>query len=210
MKSTFYMTMSLFALATALPAAAAAAPTSQKYQFRGENAYASFSSLDATGCIATDVSIWAGESVTKEGPGAPASRTEVFAYMSKIDICNDWTPLISASGMTSVADLDIDRTRAASLEATIPLVDYISGTTTDLDVSLTWAGVGEEFRGHSSGHDSYPGGMVHYRSNGSYRDATVSGTVSLDVDPGTNLLANASSYAQLSASRSGFMQITKR
>lgn len=209
MKRTFATVIALstltsaLALSSASPAAAASAvERAQKLQFRGENASASFSSLDATGCIATDVYIWAGESVTREGPGAPTARTEVFASVSKVDICNEWTVLFSGYGPASSAQLDIDRTGSASLEATIHLFDYVSETSSELTVDLTWKGVGEVFRGHSSSHERFPGGMARYRSNGSYRDAEVSGTVRSSLYPGQELAATAGA-GQLSTSNSG-------
>jgi hypothetical protein len=180
---------------------ASAVERGQRFQFKGENAWTSFSSVDASGCVVTDVHIWAGESVTREG-GTRTARTEAYANVSKVDQCNGWNVLLSGSGPASSVQLDINRTGSASLEASFSIFDYMSETSSVLTVDLTWTGVGEVSRGHSSSHDRFPGGSSRYHSNGSYRNAEVSGSVRSSLYPGVEL-APSSGSGQLSMSNSG-------
>jgi hypothetical protein len=194
-----------FALASvaalAFVSSAEAASAGQRFQFKGENAWTSFSSVDASGCVVTDVHIWAGESVTREG-GTRTARTEAYANISKVDQCNGWNVLLSGSGPASSVQLDINRTGSASLKASFSIFDYMSETSSVLTVDLTWTGVGEVSRGHSSSHDRFPGGSSRYHSNGSYRNAEVSGSVRSNLYPGVEL-ATSTGFGQLSMSNSG-------
>ena len=150
MKKSIYTAIPLFAFLSVLPAVAGAAEV-QRYQFRGENVSASFYDVDDTGCIQTNVWLWGGESVTREGPGRPAERSELYVTVSKVDVCN-WSYLYEGSGSATAANLEIDRTNAATLKATVPIYDSVSGTTSDVTLDLARTGTCDVFRGHNSSH----------------------------------------------------------
>src|SRR6187200_2804962 len=91
MKNAFSTALAVGALTTALTGGASAAQT-ERYQVKEEGVSAHFSSIDSRGCVVTDTFIWAGEDVTKQGPGAPVTRSQVFASFSRLNLC-EWTYL---------------------------------------------------------------------------------------------------------------------
>lgn len=193
-------------LSFSLPAMAA---TTEKFQVKGQNASASFYQSDD--CSSSGVSVWAADSVSRSAPGAPTSEKGANVSYWNSNWC---TGKYSygygyAPNVTFTANNQLS---SASLKGTFKVDEYSSEnpdstTAKTVDVALNWTGTGETFRGHSSSHYQWMGGMSHSRYVGSYRTADVSGSVTMD---GKNLIANLPGFGDLNSSSSGSMQITKR
>jgi hypothetical protein len=184
-----------------LPALAA---TTDQYQFKGENASASFYQYD--GCSSTYVNVYAFENVTKSAPGAPTSQKEAYFFYSNYNYCNG-TGSYGSSSSQNVTFTSNNSLNSATLKGTFTVTDYRSGNTKTADVDLTWTGTGDTYRGNYHSHSQGPGYSSNYRSIGGYREAEVSGNVTLD---GVNLIANLSSDAYLSSSNNGSLSITRK
>ncbi len=197
----------LTVLSLSIPAVAA---TTDTFQFKGQSAYASFSQYD--GCNSTSVNVYAFDNVTRSAPGAPTSQKEASLYYSNYNYCNGTGSYGYGSSPKATFTSD-NSLKSATLNGTFTVNDYqsgndnSSGTTKTVDVALTWTGTGDTFRGNSHSHSQGPGYTSNYRSVGAYRDAQVSGSVTLD---GTNLISNLSSYGSLNSSNSGSVQISRR
>jgi len=178
------------------------AATATKYQFKGQNASASFYQSDD--CSYTDVSVYGFDSVTKSGPGAPISQTGAYFYYSNYNYCTGTQSY--GDGFSENVTFTSNKLNSATLNGTFTVYDYYSGASKTATVNLTWTGTGDTYRGKSQSRYQGPGYTSSYRFNGSSRDAQVSGSVTLD---GTNLIANLTSYGSLSTSSSGSLEIIK-
>ncbi|GAB1543452.1 hypothetical protein NUACC21_61260 [Scytonema sp. NUACC21] len=190
---------SLTVLSLNLPALSA---TPQQYQFKGQNASASFSQYD--GCNSTYVNVYAFDNVTKNAPGAPVEQKEAYLYYSNYNYCTGTGSY--GYGYSQNPTFTTSQLNSATLKGIFTIDDGM-GSSKTVDVDLTWTGIGDTYRGSSHSHYTGPGYTSHYRSIGGYREAQVSGNVFLD---GTNLIANLSSYGSLNSSNSGSLYMTKK
>lgn len=191
----------LTVLTLSLPAMAA---VTNKSQFKGNNAYASFYTYDQ--CGSTSVYISAYNSITKDGPGAPISQVQANLEYYSYNYCTG----VYSSGYGSIpnANFVIDnQLNSATLNDTFTVYDYSSNTNQTVAVNLTWTGTDVSSKGKNSYIYQTPTSVTRYRSTGEYRDAQVSGTVTLN---GTNLIANTYSYGSLSSSTSGTLERTTK
>lgn len=185
-----------------LTAPAFAAPTVQ-YQFRGETASAYFSQSD--GCNSAYVDVYSFDNVTKDAPGAPTSQKEAYLYYSNYNYCTG----VGSYGAGSSKDATFtigNSLQSASLSGTFALFDYSTAVNRTAAVDLSWVATGDTYRGNSHYHYQGSGYRAISRSVGSSRDASVTGTVNVD---GINLIANLPSFATLSSSNNGFLNITR-
>lgn len=191
----------LTVLSVSLPVVAA---TTTRYQFKGQNASASFSQYDE--CNSKYISVFAFTSRTKDAPGAPTEQMGVDLYISNYNFCTGESS--SGYGSSPNAKFTIDnQLNSATLTGTFPVSDYSSSTTKTVNVNLTWTGTGLSTKGRNNSFYQTPTSVSRYRSNGEYRDAQISGSITLD---NTNLITNTTSYATLSSSTSGsYERITK-
>ena len=148
------------------------------FKFRGDSADAYFSDFD--GCVYTDVYVFASDGINQSppGPGGASSGTSLFIY--QYDSCTD-TQLLAAEGFASLAGPDFQvagKLSSAALNATVSMYDYVSGTSFDVDVNLTWTGGSETSRQSSNYHFDSPGCKVNSRFRGTFRSAGVSGSIS--------------------------------
>lgn len=179
------------------------AATATKYQLKGNNAYASFYQSDD--CSYTDVSVYGFDNVTKSAPGAPVSQTGAYLYYSSYNFCTG--AQFYGSGFGDNVTFTSSKLNSATLNGTFTVYDYYSETSKTATVNLTWTGTGDTYRGKSQYRYQGPGYTSSYRSSGSYRDANVTGTVTLD---GANWITNMTSYGSLSTSTSGSLEIIKQ
>jgi hypothetical protein len=158
-------------------------------------------STDPSGCISTSVSVYLEDFVEgSSGPGNPQSRTFLSVY--RFNECTH-TVLIDAGGFASLADSNFQFSRnldSATLNATVHVQDFVSNSSFDVLVDLTWTGTS------SLQHNN-----IHYKVGGpdcysiwqettAFRDADISGTVSAgetDFAAGTSV-----NYAHISLSKS--------
>jgi hypothetical protein len=180
------------------------AATTEKYKVKGESASAYFYQSDD--CNSTFVGISAYNDIAKDAPGAPTSQKQASAYYSNYNYCTGGGSF--AYGSVTDPNFTMSNSlRSATLNSTITVYDSNSGTSKNLDVALTWTGTGDTYRGHNSSHYQGPGYTSNYRYAGSYRDAEVSGSVTLD---GTNIITNLSNDATLGSYNNGSVTITRK
>jgi hypothetical protein len=184
----------------ATPASAAGAETLH-FSFKGQTADAFFSSVDPSGCVFTEVGVFAVDGRVKE-TGHPAVSSEAFIFISQFDACTD-TLLLAADGSATLApgEFQIDQQlTTASLNTTIEVFDFVSGTSFPVDVSVSWTGVGATFRIKDHFQIKTPGFKVNSRFDGTFREATASGTVS---DGTTNFTPEPAVFAELGSVKQG-------
>jgi hypothetical protein len=180
------------------------AATTDQYQYKGQNAYASFYQYD--GCNSTYVDVYGFDSVSKTAPGSPTPQKEATLYYSNYNYCTGEGSYSYGSLKNPTLTLN-NNLQSASLKGTFTLTDPNTGKTKNADVSLNWAGVGDTFRGNYQSSFQGPGYFSKSRNIGSYRDAKVSGNVTVD---GKNVIENLTSYGSLSSSNSGSLSITRK
>lgn len=179
------------------------AATATKYQFKGNNASASFYQSDD--CSYTSVYVYGFDNATKSGPGAPVSQTAAYLDYSSYNYCTGAS--LYGYGYGENVSFTSNKLNSASLNGTFTIYDYNSGGTKTATVNLTWTGTGDTYRGKYNSSYQGPGYLSKYRSTGSSRDAQVSGNITVD---GTDIIANlTTSYASLSTSSSGDLYIIK-
>lgn len=170
------------------------------FKFKGQGAQAYFSSTD--GCVTTDVFVFAndGKFQSPPGPGSPSSGT--FLAISQYDWCNDEL-LLAADGFADLAAGDFEVSRqlsSATLNATVTMYNYLTDSTFDVFVDLTWTGSGPLFRQMSNSHFQFPGCKINERFRGTFRSAVASGSVS---DGWTNFAPEPSVWAEMFSTQSG-------
>jgi hypothetical protein len=162
------------------------------FKAKDQLADAQFTSLDFTGCIQTDVVVFAGSSKIKD-TGSPLDvEPMVNVTYAVSDICN-LVLLRSGFGSTSglvVPNFQMDSGLvAAHASATVPVSDDQHGTTIYLYVDLDWSGFGDILNLRVKEFVDTPPFSVKMRAKGSYRGATISGSVS---DGATNFTPDGS------------------
>jgi hypothetical protein len=199
MKTAIIASLALLSLSAPTLAA-----TTDQYQYKGESAYASFYQYD--GCNSSSVDVYAFDNISKTAPGAPTSQKEAYLYYSNYNYCTGQ----GSGGYGSVKNptfTSSNTLKSATLSGNFTLTDYNTGNTKTAEVALEWTGDGDTYRGNYQSNFQGPGYFSRSRSVGSYRDAKVSGSVTVD---GKNLITNLSSYANLSSSNSGYLNITRK
>jgi hypothetical protein len=179
-------------------------------KFKDESAFASFSSSEeitcadgSTGFIDTSISINAFANVTQSTFGN-SQGTSVFASFFEFDSCTG--EFSSAFAFDADAEYDQTKVDSASIDATFELIDDSTlepiGTLA-VDIDLT--GTGDTTRFNSRSTTQSGDFIFKFRSQGSFREATIAGSVSLDGEDLTGL----SQSAQLSTTRSGDMTVSR-
>lgn len=195
--------LTLALLALVLPTPALAANVSK---FSGDSADAYFSTLDETGCIYTDVSIFANSSKNQNPPGAPDAQASVSLWIAQYDACTA-TQLLGASGFAPLdgQSFQIDRQlNGATLNRTVTVSDYVTGATFAVAVAMTWSDAGPVAKGSWSSHYQTGKCKTHYRSVGTWRAAQASGTV---IAGAINYAPTPAQGASLSTTKSGNLEI---
>lgn len=199
MKAKFFVA-ALAVLSLTTPALAA---SNEKYQFKGEGAFASFSQSD--GCNSTYVDVSAYDSISKSAPGAPDAQKEAFLSYSNYNYCTG-TGSYGYGSLVNPSFTISNSLKSAALKGTFTITDE-SGKSKTIEVDLTWTGTGDTYRGNYHSHYQAAGYTYHSRSVGANRDAQVLGSVNLD---GKNIIENLPAYAQLNSSNNGSLTITRR
>lgn len=191
----------LTVLSVSLPVVAA---STTRYQFKGQNASASFSQYDE--CNWKSVYVSAFTSRTKYEPGSPTQQMGADVSYSNYNFCTGESSYGYGSSPNAKFTID-NQLNSATLIGTFAVNDYPSDTAKTVEVNVTWTGTGFASKGKSSYVYQTPTSVITQRSNGEFREAQVSGSVILD---GTNLIANTSSYGSLNSSTNGTLErITK-
>jgi hypothetical protein len=170
-------------------------------RFHGRGAQAFFDS--GSECVFTSVQIQASLGSFKEGSGAPSRDPAAEVFIDRYDYCTE-TFLSSIHGLsTDGVALQVDNPlTAASLQVTIPGVDFVTGADVVVQVDLDWTSTGTLLKTSGKTREVILGGMLITHFIGTRRGATASGTVSLDgvnltPDPtGSAFIFNAKSSEQ--------------
>jgi len=172
------VSLALGLMALALPARAAGAET-RHVQFQGLTAQAEFSSTQ--GCVRTRAYVLATDGRVKTDPGGPEAASGAEVYLFQEDVCTQ-TRLLGGFGFVELAPdaFQIDKEfTAATLTATIEWSDFESGTSFPVHISMRWTGFGDTFSDDERyRREDPPGVWVNFHLNGTFRQATASGTVS--------------------------------
>jgi hypothetical protein len=193
----FTCALTLLALAVLVPPSAVQA--AEVSFFRGKTASVEFYSTDPAGCLVTSVTAFANES----GSFSPPAPQEADAWADvSVYVFDRCTGEQKVCGMATF-DLPDGAFNVAGLLASATLTvaggfhDFCAGAERSINVVLTWNGEGDlsSFRANSS--LSSPGYHVSYRQKGQEREATVTGSVTVDgiplsLDNGNAYLAKTS------------------
>ncbi len=171
-------------------------------KFKGLGASAFFSSVDESGCIFTQTSVFANEQTVRTQPGPSNPSSFVSVFISQFDSCTG-TQLLAADGSALLAAQDLavsKKLESATLNTTVNMFESVSGGTFDVNVSLTWAGVSSIGHEMSQFHYRFEGCQQKSQNNGTFRLAQVSGSVS---DGVTEYLESSFVDARVFSSKGG-------
>lgn len=164
------------------------------YHFKDNYASASFSSYDS--CITTWTDIGAGENIYKYVPGRPNGTSSGWLYINQYNLCTEET-VMASYGWFDLQEGEFSvGTNSARLVKNVTVHDSVSGSDINLSIDLTWTGIGSMWFGNNHYHS--PTMKTH--SNGSYREANVSGIISDGIN---NYASGTYVYGSLSRSNSG-------
>jgi hypothetical protein len=188
MKRQSYYLASFHALACLLFAAWATGSAwagSQLIQLQGQGASASFLSVDASGCIATDVFVQFGDSSTKSPSESVAEVVMASMFISQFDSCTGVQLLLAFPQgdipISSEAAQISKKLDFALLTASVNLIDTISGQEISPEVNLTWTATSDP-PSRTNSHFHFLGSRFILNSNSQSfsRAALVKGSVLLN------------------------------
>jgi hypothetical protein len=201
--------LSLFLLVLASVGLPAFANAGDVFLLREQSANAVFSSEN--GSIVTIVFLVAGKERLHNPPNAKSSGPFALVEIVKFDTspsCGS-TLLLDAFGSVSLADQDfqIDRqlTSATLRPITIPVQDFVSGGSFNVEVAMSWAGSGEAVRQKDRFQFVESSFSFKSRFDGVFREASASGTIS---DGTTDYATFPLDFAELGSIKVGEMEIT--
>lgn len=205
MRSKFSITvvLAMALLALVLPTSAWAADV---FKFKGATGDAFFSSVDGSGCVTTDVFLFANDEAIHNPPGSGSSSSVTSLFISQYNFCTG-TQLLGASGFATLAGGDFqvqNKLDAATLNATVNVVDFMTGNSFNVAINLAWSATGPASRQNSHFHLQSPGCKTSGHSNSTFRSASVTGSIS---DGTTNFTPAPSNGAGLSQVKNGNVTI---
>jgi hypothetical protein len=169
--------------------------------FKDLGADAYFQGTDPSRCIVTEVLLFASQHYFQSPPGPGISEPFVSLDIFQIDVCTG-TQLFQASGGTTTSiDLQVDKKMDwVTLSAVVPVFEGVSQTFMDMHVELAWTAVGP--RTHQNHHEHFksPGCHMMFRSNGVFRSAEASGSISNGI---TNYAPETALVADIFSTKSG-------
>jgi len=205
MKRLFLILALALTTLTATSVTGAAGASTLHFSFKGQFAEAAFDSLDASGCVETFVFVEGVNGTVKE-TGHPTVSSMAVITIDQFDFCTGIETLFAQGEATLAAgEFQIDKMLAtATLNATIEVSDFVSGTSFPVDVSVGWTGVGATTTQKDHFQIKGPGFKVNSRFMGTFRDATASGTVS---DGTTNFTPEPAFFADMGSVKQGEVDI---
>lgn len=158
------------------------AVSADRYRYEGYDVWATFYSMDPSGCIKTAVKIEMGEEM-------------IYSItLSQYDLCLG-QGLLDASGYKALSksEVKIENMNSAKLRTTVHVTDDYRNIASDVSIDLTWIGTGNTLAYHDHHHD-HPWPHCNINGNGRkrYREAQASGTIS---DGTTNFTPEPSQIA---------------
>ena len=204
----FCLLLTLSVLAGGLPASTRAADSLLQLQYSGQGAAVELGSTDPAGCVVTNVRVDAVDGRIKQG-SQPETSSHVVVLIGQYNACTD-TQLLAAMGQAPLvpAAFQVDpQLSTATLNATFEVFDYVSAQAYPVDVSIRWTATGDAVRVKGSTQTRSAGFLVSERFDGSSRQATASGTVSLNGAP--NLTPEPQRLAQILSERTATTEISR-
>jgi hypothetical protein len=183
-----------------LPGTAEAA-AADVLHLNGGSAEAFFSSTDPSGCIRTFVFLAANDENRQSPPDPGTASSHGGVTINQFDNCTG-TLLLGATGLAELADPDFqvnEPLTSATLNTTIGVFDFVSSSSFNVDVGMTWTGTSNVNRENVNGHFELPGLIVNSHFSGAHRLAEASGFVT----NGVNFTPNPSFRAEISSVISG-------
>jgi hypothetical protein len=148
-----------------------------KLQIKDRAANASFSSLDASGCVETFVFVFGSNETVKQS-GKPATGPLAVVQLQQYDFCNN--TIGEYFGVAEDAAFEVgQKLDRAHLKATVPGFLGETGVEAPAVVDLTWTGAGDLFSQTDRSRVKFPGSMLTQYFKGTFRPAQVSGTVTI-------------------------------
>jgi hypothetical protein len=135
------------------------------FKFKGQSTDTFFSSTDPTGCIVTDVSLFASEQIIRNQPGSGTASSGLTLFISQYNACTN-QQLLMASGFVPLADQDLQisgNLDSAVLNARANVVDEILGSSFDVNIALAWQGTSS--LGYQSSQFQYSFGRCKTKSH---------------------------------------------
>lgn len=205
MKQLFLILALALTALTVTSVSGAAGASTLHFSFKGQFAEADFDSVDPSGCVETFVFVEGVNGTVKEA-GKPAASSMAFIAIDQFDFCAGTETLFATGEATLAAgEFQIDKMlTTATLNATIEVFDFDSGTSFPVDVSVSWTGVGATTTQKDHFQIKGPDFKVNSRFMGTFRDATASGTVS---DGTTNFTPEPAVFADMGSVKQGEVDI---
>jgi len=151
----------------------------RKTEWQGVEAF--FSNTDPSGCIVTQVGVFARDDMRHEPPEPGTTESLLALSIYQVNDCTG-EQLLFAEGYTWLDEGDLQiskKLQSATLNATVNLEDLGATPNFDVDVDLTWTANEPAARSSSHSHLDQRGCKIISHWRGMSRFADVSGTVSV-------------------------------
>jgi len=169
-------------------------------------AYANFSST--AGCISTDVTVIGVEATSHFPPTQRALGSTAYVSIIQSDVCTTFEVLRIAERLVDIADQEFkisNNLSTATLNTTVPLHDFVTGTDFPVLVNLMWTRTGSLNRANQHSYQLIAGCKTIFHSQGISAPTEVTGSVSEGV---TNYTPEPAIFSNLSSGNSGNLTFT--
>lgn len=172
--------------------------------FKGTIAHADFVESDGE-CLVTSTFVYVAETTNRNEPGKPSGGPQIYLTRSIYDSCNNSFELNAfGSGVPDNVSLGKE---SASVDTTMWMQDYVTGTYRQIQLNVVWTGVGMSSAGISINRNTLlDGTRMMFRWIGMSQDAVASGVLSDDV---SEHMLTSSLSAQIIQTNMGQVTITK-
>ena len=159
---------------------------------REKSVFGLFESMDATGCIITDVTVTASNDLQSQTDGLVVQSQQIALFVGQFDICRG-LPVLFADGLAVPTSFTVDNgLHSATLTATVPMVDETLTCPFNATVNLSFTGRGSMTSNSDVTIDrAAPALSVRSQFHGDMRDASGFGTIALSGHPVLANVANA-------------------
>ena len=174
----------------------AAARPASKWHYRSENATASANGSEVCGYMEFDgmqYELYSGYSLnvnifgdwSKESPGKPVTGSGIYVDIYRYNDCTNEYEYHYGQAPIANSDVKFDSAKGnAMVDTTVELCDSYEYPEpvcyAPITISLTWTGTGDGYSGRSVDTNNFMGCRTRWVSQGTYSDATASGTVTIE------------------------------
>ena len=176
------------------------------FKFKGLSTDTFFSSTDPTGCITTDVSMFASEQIVRNQPGQGTGSSGLTLFIYQYNACTN-EQLLASSGFAPLSNTALQisgNLDSAILNATASLFDEVSGSSFDVTLALAWRATSS--LGHQMAQLQYSlgGCKTKTHSEGAFRFAEATGSMTMGQ---INLTPAPSVSSTIFSGKSGTVEI---